>query len=73
MKRSQMIQVIKDALYCHLPTYKECPNYIAEAVLMAIEGGNQFQEGMLPPATMRYIESPPGNTLCSEVCEWDEE
>ncbi len=49
MKRSQMLQVIKDALYCHLPQYKECPDYIAETVLQSIEGGNKLGMGMLPP------------------------
>ena len=51
MKRSQMIKVIKDALYPHIIDREEgeCPDYIAEVVLQSIEGSNQFQEGMLPP------------------------
>lgn len=44
-----MIQVIKDALYCHLPGYDECPDFIAETVMQSIEGGNKFQKGMQPP------------------------
>jgi hypothetical protein len=31
------------------------------------------KEGMLPPASVKYTEKPPGNTLCSETCEWDNE
>ena len=49
MKRSQMLHYIKEALYPHLPQYPECPDYIAEAVLQTIEGGNHTSEGMSPP------------------------
>lgn len=52
MKRSEMIQIIKDSLYCHLPGYKECPDFIAEIVLSSIEGKNKLEEGMLPPDTL---------------------
>jgi len=44
MKRSEILKVIKDSLYCHLPGYDECPDFIAETVLQSIEGA-----GMLPP------------------------
>ena len=50
MKRSQMIDVICDALYCHFPTFDTVNHkYIAECVLQSIEGGNNFGQGMLPP------------------------
>ena len=44
-----MLQVIKDALYCHIFHFEGCPDYIAESILQSIEGGNHFGEGMRPP------------------------
>ena len=41
---------------------------IADIALSCME-----DNGMLPPNTMRYVDQENGNTLCSEVCEWDEE
>lgn len=49
MKRSEMLQAIKDVLYPHLPQYPECPDFIAESVLQVIEGGNPSGKAMLPP------------------------
>ena len=52
MKRSQMLQVIKDALYPFVMSRDEdgeCPDHVAECVLQSIEGGNQFGQAMMPP------------------------
>lgn len=49
MKRSQMLQFIKEALHPHLPQWQECPDFIAESVLQVVEGGNPLGEGMTPP------------------------
>jgi hypothetical protein len=72
MKRSQMLQVIKDALYPHLPmhSWEECPTYIAEAVLQSIEGGNKLGEGMLPPD---YFNPDKGGFVGSAMGIWENE
>lgn len=36
--RARALHVIKEALYCHLPGHKECPDFIAETVLQSLEG-----------------------------------
>lgn len=66
MKRSKMQSIISNEIEGYVnPTsaYR-----IADEILKAIE-----EAGMLPPNTMRYIDQESGNTLCSEVCEWDSE
>lgn len=44
-ERNEVLNVIKQALYCHLPHYKECPDFIAESVLQSIEGTTAFDKG----------------------------
>lgn len=53
MRRSEMLNIIKDSLYCHLPGYKECPDFIAETVLQAIEN-----TGMEPPPIRDILVNP---------------
>lgn len=70
MKRSEMIQVIKDSLYCHLPGHTECPDFIAEAVLQSVEGGNKFGVGMLPN-TFHWTESDQYTTVNAALDEME--
>jgi hypothetical protein len=54
MKRSEMLKVIEDAIYCHITpgTNLTC---VAETVLQSIEGGNKTGIKMLPDS-FRYID-----------------
>jgi hypothetical protein len=47
MKRTRMIEHIKNAIYPHV--LDKDPTYIAECILSTIEGGNPDLEGMQPP------------------------
>lgn len=69
MKRSKMIEYIKDALYPHLPFERDI-TYIAECVLATIEGGNPSQEGMLPPE-VEYVQEESGNKVFGP--KWEDE
>lgn len=65
MKKSEALKAIKDSLYCHLPQYKECPDYIAETVLQSLEG-----LGMLPPIRNADLKSMYGY---ARIYEWEKE
>lgn len=75
MKRSEMLEIIKDSLYCHLPGYKECPDFIAETVLQAIEGGNKLGVGMEPPKVKSVVikgKDYPWGGGCTMRCNCEE-
>lgn len=75
MKRFEMIEYLIDELnefIGKLETSRELEPIIvkkeAHIILDMIEGFD-----MSPPPRMRYIDQENGNTLCSEVCELDDE
>lgn len=70
MKRSEMLDLMMKITRCYRNNLHENSSQydMYDKILTAME-----EAGMAPPTTMRYVESPPGNTLCSEVCAWDKE
>jgi len=74
MKRSKMLEILAAHIRNEFAPLSEQGWDLslshAVAILDHIE-----DLGMLPPATMFYMDIPvgTGNTLCSEECRWEEE
>ena len=70
MTRYQMIKHIQ----AFLENYDKSSVHFGRKKDQAFELLNLIESlGMLPPITMRYVDRPEGNILCSEVCEWEPE
>lgn len=68
MKRSQMLEVIEEALYCHVTPGSNLA-CVAECVMQSIEGGNKTGIKMLPDSF--YYNDSGFDTLISALYDME--